>query len=46
MNVCFPSVPMANELENGMQIERYTSTVSFLLDCEKFLCLRKDNSNE
>jgi len=35
---------MANELENRMQIERYASTVSFLLYCEKFLCLRKDNN--
>jgi hypothetical protein len=44
MNVCFPSVHMANELENRMRIEQYTSTVSFLLDCEKLLSLRKDNN--
>jgi hypothetical protein len=31
MNVCFPSVHMANGLENRMQIERYTSTASFLI---------------
>jgi hypothetical protein len=44
MNVCFPSVHMANEPENRMQIEQYTSTVSFLLDSEKLLSLRKDNN--